>query len=151
MTSPITPSRAAIYAQARRDNETEARESLLNLLLKNGLKSGLQIEVRGDLNFTTKVLITALFHLDPEAQKPHPSNRDVHSNSAEYNQARRSNEREVCECLIERIPEHILDQDFMFWSHLNPTTKVIIASTKYLEEFARSDVAQTTTVSSSSI
>jgi len=136
MTNPTTPSRAAVYAQLRRDNEIEARELLRNQLKENGIRINATLEGRGDLNFTTKVLVTALLHFDPNAPIPTSFDRKACStNSAEYNQLRRTNERDVCESLRKKIPEHILKQDFMHLSNLNPTTKIVVATARYLDAF----------------
>ncbi|KAK5937441.1 hypothetical protein PMZ80_010448 [Knufia obscura] len=130
------PTRAAVYAQARRDNENEARELLLSRLGEKHIYIDAMIETRGDLNFTTKVLVTTLLYFDPCAQIPAPFDRKTYSStSAEYNQLRRTNEREVCGILRKRIAEHILEQDFMQLSHFNPTTKIIIASARYMDDF----------------
>jgi len=132
MEAPSIPSRAAVYSQIRRDNELEARELLGKRLAEAGRGIDAAVERRGDFNLTTKLLVTTLLHFDPSARIP--SLAFTPANSLEYNQLRRTNERAVCNRLRETIPGHIVEQPFMPFSNFNPTTKIVVAAAKYLDE-----------------
>lgn len=132
MAAPSIPSRAAVYSQIRRNNELEARELLEKRLAEAGRSIDAAFERRGDFNLTTKLLITTLLHFDPSARIP--SLTSTPANSPEYNQLRRTNERAVCDRLREKIPGHIVEQPFMTLSNFNPTTKIVVAAAKYLDE-----------------
>jgi len=133
MEAPSTPTRAAVYSQIRRDNEVEARELLHDRLTEAGRSIGATFETRGDFNLTTKVLAMALLHFDPDAQIS--TLTSIPTSSLEYNQLRRANEREICNRLRQKIPGRILEQPFMTFSNFNPTTKIVVAAAKYLDEF----------------
>ncbi|KAK5089626.1 hypothetical protein LTR24_005994 [Lithohypha guttulata] len=133
MEAPSTPTRAAVYSQIRRDNEVEARELLHDRLTEAGRSIGATFETRGDFNLTTKVLAMALLHFDPDAQIS--TLTSIPTSSLEYNQLRRANERETCNRLRQKIPGRILEQPFMTFSNFNPTTKIVVAAAKYLDEF----------------
>lgn len=125
--------RAAIYAQERRDNETQAREELQTRLVPSPLTD--IVEARGDFNLTTKILGIALLQIDPSAQLPqHVLPPEYSTRSREYNQLRRLNENDVRRAIKHKIPAHILQEDFMQQSNFNQTTKVIVAIAKYLDE-----------------
>lgn len=133
MEAPSTPTRAAVYSQIRRDNEIEARELLQNRLTEAGRSIDATFETRGDFNLTTKVLAITLLHFDPDALIP--TLTSIPTSSLEYNQLRRANERQICNRLREKIPRHILEQPFMTFSNFNPTTRIIVAAAKFLDEF----------------
>ncbi|KAK5076422.1 hypothetical protein LTR64_006098 [Lithohypha guttulata] len=125
--------RAAIYAQERRDNEIQAREELQTRLVPSPLTD--IVEARGDFNLTTKILGVALLQIDPSAHLPqHVLPPEYSTRSREYNQLRRLNENDVRRAIKHKIPAHILQEDFMQQSNFNQTTKVIVAIAKYLDE-----------------
>ena len=61
--------RAAIYAQERRDNEIEARNELQKRIA-GVTPIAVDLDSRGDFNLTTKVLAQALLCLKPDTNVP---------------------------------------------------------------------------------
>lgn len=125
------PSRAAVYAQERRDNEVEAREELNKRLPKDAFLSA--ISLRGDFNITTKTLLATLRFLDPSYQVPDLVPRNG-PDTLEYNQLRRNNEASIRDKLKALVPENFFTTEITSRSDFNPTTKVMIAASLHVKE-----------------
>jgi len=123
------------YAQARRDNETEAREELASRLpdLSPAFRR------RGDLTQAAKVMVAALQYFAPDTEVGNPvSRRDFGgSRSKEYAKLRRDNEAEAREALSGVIPERFHEDPDLERNDFNRTTKVVIAAAKYFDELSR--------------
>lgn len=125
-------SRAAIYAQQRRDNEAEAREELGKQLPPDAFRPDFE---GGDFNLSTKTLLAALVFLDPTANtRGVPKN---HSTSPAYGPHRRNNEKAIRDRLGDIIPKKLFTTDITGRSDFNQTTKVMIAASLRVKELLR--------------
>lgn len=131
---------SAVYAQARRNNEKEVREELRKRVSCDPNASILGN--RGDLTQTAKILASALLEIDSATILPSPQHRSNHG-LIDYNPLRRKNEKIICDKLERLIPEQILHQGFMQQGNLNRTTKIAIATAKYLDSLHCSSVTNT--------
>lgn len=123
-------SRAALYAQQRRDNEAEAREELDKRLPADAFRS--DFKTNGDFNLTTKTLLAALIFINPTANTR--TSAQSHANSAEYGQYRRANETTIRERLEAVIPQRLLTAAIVSRSDFNRTTKVMISASLRVKE-----------------
>lgn len=123
-------SRAAIYAQRRRDNEAEAREELGKQLPAQAFRP--EFSTRGEFNLTTKTLLATLLFLDPNATIHDVSKLDP--STVEYNQHRRANETSIRDRVEAMIPDRILTPDITSRSDFNKTTKVMIGACLRVKE-----------------
>lgn len=123
--------RAAVYAQMRRDNEAEAREELTKQLPEDIFQS--DFSTCGDFNLTTKTLIATLRFFDPKAVIPHPVSTCGIS-SAQYNQLRRTNEVTIRDKLQALVPQNFFVPEVMDRSDFNPTTKIMIVASFHIKE-----------------
>lgn len=135
--------RAAIYAQGRRDKEAETREQLAKRLPAEAFRP--DINSRGDFNITTKTLLATLLFLDPYATIPDVPN--IHSSSAEYNQQRRTNETTIRDCLESTLPKRLFTPNVTDRGDLNNTTKVMVAAGCRVEEVLRERISGETSTS----
>lgn len=122
--------RAAMYAQQRRDNEAEAREELDKRLPADAFRS--DFKTNGDFNLSTKTLLAALVFVDPTADTR--SSAKSHTNSVEYKQYRRANETTIRERLEALIPQRLLTTAITSRSDFNQTTKVMIGASLRVKE-----------------
>lgn len=122
--------RAAMYAQQRRDNEAEARDELDKQLPADAFRPN--FKTNGDFNLTTKTLLAALVFIDPTADTR--ASAKPHTNSVEYNQYRRANETTIRERLEATIPQRLLPTAITDRSDFNQTTKVMIGASLRIKE-----------------